>query len=300
MKLEGRVAFITGASRYIGGTIGAFMAREGAKVACNDEFPEVAEATAEHIKSRGGEAIAVPGDIRDEEQVKAMVGRTIDTFGYVDILVNNAGRQFRNSILDMVLDEWNQQLATFLTGAMLMTREVCRDMVAKHRRGCVINILSSAAHQGQPANIAYSTCKSGLLNFTRAAAMELGFYGIRVNAITPTSMEHNLTRGTRDAAAPAQTQSRTSFADPRYSVTAESQLRGIPLGRFCRTTDLAKAAVFLASDDAEMITGHDLRVDGGSTARFWGWTPGAHENWTLEEYRRTQLKHLEWGEEVEA
>jgi NAD(P)-dependent dehydrogenase (short-subunit alcohol dehydrogenase family) len=247
----------------------------------------------------GFEAIAVPGDVRKEADVQAMVKQTVDHFGYVDILVNNAGRQFRNTVLDMVLDEWNDQLATFLTGAMLMIRECCRDMLAKQRRGAVINILSSAAHQGQPANSAYSCCKGGLLNFTRAAAMELAHHGIRVNAITPTTMEHNLARRASSKAAPAApAASRTSFADARFTVTSEDQLRGIPMGRFCRTTDLAKAAVFLASDDAEMITGQDLRVDGGSTARFWGWIPGQAEQWTVEEYLETTYKHLEWGEEV--
>lgn len=300
MRLEGRVALITGASRYIGGTIGAFMAREGARIVCNDQFPDVAQETAEHIRSRGGEAVAVGGDISKEADVEAVVRQAVEAFGYVDILVNNAGRQFRNDVLHMVLSEWNDQLATFLTGAMLMTRGVAQDMVAKNRRGSIINILSSAAHQGQPSNIAYSTCKGGLLNFTRAAAMELAQYGIRVNAITPTTMEHNLARQARLAAGKpvAPMQSRTGFSEKRHTVTSEDQLRGIPLGRFARTTDLGNAAVFLASDEAEFITGTDLRVDGGSTARFWAWTPGAADEPTIDNYLQTTFKNLEWGEEV--
>lgn len=300
MRLEGRVALITGASRYIGGTIAAFMAQEGAKVACNDQYPEVAEQTVEHIRSRGGEAIAVAGDVSKEDDVAAMVRQATEAFGYVDILVNNAGRQFRNDVLHLVLSEWNAQLATFLTGAMLTTRAVANDMVEKHRPGAIINILSSAAHQGQPSNVAYSTCKGGLLNFTRAAAMELAQYNIRVNAITPTTMEHNLARQARMAAGKqvAPMQSRTSFSEPKHTVSSQDQLRGIPMGRFARTTDLAKAAIFLASDDAEFITGADLRVDGGSTARFWAWTPGQAEEQTIDDYLKTTFKNLEWGEEV--
>jgi len=300
MKLAGRVALVTGASRYIGGTIGAFMAREGAKIVCNDLYPQVAEETAEHIRANGGEAIAVAGDVSKEEEVQAVVRTGVEAFGYIDILVNNAGRQFRNDILHLVLSEWNDQLATFLTGAMLMTRAVAQDMVAKQRKGSIVTILSSAAHQGQPSNIAYSTCKGGLLNFTRAAAMELAHYGIRVNAITPTTMEHNLARQARVAAGKqvAPMQSRTSFNEPRHTVTSQDQLRGIPMGRFARTTDLGKAAVFLASDDAEFITGADLRVDGGSTQRFWAWTPGASEEQTIDDYLKNTFKNLEWGEEV--
>lgn len=300
MRLEGRVALITGASRYIGGTIGAFMAREGARIICNDQFANVAEETAEHIRSRGGQAVAFAGDVSDEEQVDEVVRKGVETFGYLDILVNNAGRQFRNDILHMDLKEWNAQLATFLTGAMLMTRAAARDMVAKNRPGSIINILSSAAHQGQPSNCAYSTCKGGLLNFTRAAAMELAQYGIRVNAITPTTMEHNLARLAKQAAGKtvAPMQSRTGFSEPRHTVTSEDQLRGIPMGRFARTTDLANAALFLASNEAEFITGADLRVDGGSTARFWAWTPGNATQQTIDDYLQTTFKNLEWGEEV--
>lgn len=300
MKLEGRVALISGASKNNGGTIAAFMAREGAKVACNDIIPEVAQRTADHIRAFGGEAIAVPGDVSSEDQVQAIVRTTVEAFGHVDTLVNLAGRQFRGDILSVDLDEWNQQLAGFLTGTMLMTREVARDMVARGRKGCLITVLSSAAHQGQPGAVAYCTVKSGLINFTRAAAMDLAHYGVRVNSISPTTMEHNLDRMVESRRSGAQPTGLSGRTPDRATITSQDMLRGIPMGRFCRASDLAKAAVFLASDDAEFITGHDLRVDGGVTARYWPWIPGAHDDVTIDDYLENQYKPMAWGEETES
>ena len=295
MRLEGRVALITGASKFVGGTIAAFMAMEGAKVACNDIVPEIAEETAAHIRSRGGDAISAPGDITDDATVKAIVKQAVDAFGYVDILVNNAGRQFQRGLLEVEVPEWNEELATYLTAPMMLSREIGKVMVEKKRRGCILNIISSAGHQGQAGNLAYSTCKGALLNFTRAAAMDLARYGIRVNSITPTSMEHLVYRAQTDHGGMVG-----MVAPPvrEYSTfTREEALRGIPTGRFTRTTDIANAAVFLASDDAEQITGEDLKVDGGSLAKYWPWMPGNFTQASLDDYRENEMKNLEWGEE---
>ncbi|HEX2172661.1 MAG TPA: SDR family oxidoreductase [Dehalococcoidia bacterium] len=291
MRLAGKAALVTGANKHIGGTIAAFLAREGARVACNDISTPVAEATAWHIRSRGGEAIALPGDVSDAAQVDLMVGRAVEVFDGVDILVNNAGGlQYRGGVLEAALEEWNRQLAVFLTGTMLMTQAVARALVARGRPGSIINILSTAAHQGQPDNLGYCTVKGGLLNFTRAAAMDLAHHNIRVNAITPTAMEFNPTRPL-PSATPAAERTRTT-------VNRDDFIRGIPMGRLPRTPDIANAAVFLASDEAAMITGADLRVDGGALARYWPWTPGAADNLTWEEYARSTVQHLEWGEET--
>ena len=292
MRLAGRVALVTGAYKHIGGTIAAYLAREGAQVACNDISSEIAEGTAAHIRAKGGEALALTGDVSSEDQVTVLVGEAVAAFGYVDILVNNAGvLQYRGGVLDVDLVEWNRQLAVFLTGAMLMTRAVARHLVAQGRPGSIINILSTAAYQGQPDNLGYCTCKGGLLNFTRAAAMDLAHHRIRVNAITPAAMEFNPTRPPPSAT--------PSTERVRTTVNRDDFIRGIPLGRLPRTPDIAHAAVFLASDEAAMITGTDLRVDGGALARYWPWTPGAATNLSYEEYARTTGKHLEWGEEIE-
>jgi NAD(P)-dependent dehydrogenase (short-subunit alcohol dehydrogenase family) len=294
LRLEGRVALITGASKFMGGTIASFMAQEGAKIAVNDIVPEVAEETAAHIRSKGHEAIAIPGDITDETSVKSMVAKTVDAFGYVDILVNNAGKQYQQGVLDIELDKWNQQIAIFLTGTMLFSREVSKVMVDKERKGCILTIISTAGHQGQAGNLAYCTCKAGLLNFTRAAAMDLARYGIRVNCITPTSMEHALYRegtfpGTTPRVVAPSERTPTSF-------TRQEALEGIPTGRFTRTADIAKTAVFLASDDAQQITGENINVDGGVLARYWPWLPGKFTGITVDDYKENVMQPLEWGE----
>ena len=295
-KLDGKVAFITGASRNMGGAMAHFMAKEGAIIAANDLVPEVAEETVTFLKSKGYEAMAVPGNVSDEAAVIAMVKKVVDTYGHIDILVNNAGKQYQKGVLQTDLTEWNEQLSVLLTGPMLLTREVCNVMVEKQIAGSVIIIASSAGHSGQPGNLAYCTSKGGLLNFARSAAMDLAQYGIRVNTITPTGMEHNLYRS-RPSPKSDVMASRTPPPRTYSSYTAADTLKAIPLKRFPRTSDIAKAAVFLASDDSAMTTGADLRVDGGILARYHQWVPGEFSGISLDEYRE-DMHVLAWGEPV--
>ena len=305
-KLDGRVAFITGARPDIGGAIAARMSREGAKIAANDIVPEIAKSTADYINSTGGTAIAVPGDVSDEAQVKGMIKSIVDSFGYVDIVVNNARMHVSGGLLETTLDGWNKTLAVLLNGAMLCSREAAKVMVEKGRQGCIINILSSQAYQGSPGNLAYNTSKGGLLNFTRAAAMDLAYYGIRVVAIGPTIMEHGLYKErTNEAALPGATDPSSAVTGGgiplterknRWRNTMEDYLRGIPLGVFPRPIDIANAAVFLASDDARMITGSDIKVDAGTTSRNWSWTPGAYDDVKIEDYIRDDMEPRAWGE----
>src|SRR5919201_5071616 len=189
MKLEGRVAIVTGTSPNIGGGIAGGLADEGARIVCVDVMADNALQCADWIKRRGGDAFGIPCDVTDEAQVEAMVARTRDTYGGVDVLVNAAGILGGLSVLEMPLDRWNHQIAVNLTGTFLCTKHVARLMVEGKRRGSIIVIASTAAHQGQPGNIAYCTSKSGLLNFTRAAAMDLVKHGIRVNSLTPTATD---------------------------------------------------------------------------------------------------------------
>ena len=305
-KLDGRVAFVTGARPDIGGAIAVKMAREGAFVAANDIDQEIAEATANYINSTGGKAVAVPGDVSSEEQVKEMIQKIVETFGFVDIVVNNARMHVPGGILDIQLEGWNKTIGVLLNGTMLCSREGAKVMVEKGRQGCIINILSSQAYQGSPGNLAYATCKAGLLNFTRAAAMDLAYYGIRVVAVAPTIMEHGLYRDrTTRAALPEGREAPPPVVgrgiprterQSRWRNTMEDYLRGIPLGVFPRSIDIANAAVFLASDDARMITGSDIRVDAGTTNRYWSWTPGAYDEVKLDDYVRDKMEPLAWGE----
>ena len=266
MKLAGKVAIVTGTSPNIGGGIAGGLADEGAKVVCADVVADNAEQCAAWIRKRGGDALAVVTDTTDEAQAAALVARACDAYGGVDVLVNNAGILGGQSVLDMPLDRWNRQIGVNLTGTFLCTKHVARSMVEQGRRGSIIVIVSTAGHQGQPGNIGYCTSKSGLLNFTRAAAMDLAKHGIRVNSLTPTAtdVEESFDRAVEWG---------RPRPEPRGRLLDFAAM--IPGGTLPSPRHYARAAVFLASDDAEMITGFDLRVDAGAIAKYWPWTPRA-------------------------
>ena len=272
-RLEGKVALIVGASPNNGGTTAHFMAREGAKVVANDLVPVSGEETAEFIRSRGYDAIALPGDASDPEQVQSVVNQAVEHFGKIDILVNMAGRQYRWAVWDVNIHDWERQLKGYLTGGMLTTKYVSRVMMDKGIRGSIIHIISDAGHQGEAGNSGYSAAKGGLLNFCRAAAMDLAHLGIRVNTISPTYVEHNMWRFGGVASL------RT-----RHRVTADDFLKGIPLGRFCRASDIANAAIFLGSDESTFMTGSDIPLDGGARTKYWAWVPGQFTGIDAQEY----------------
>jgi NAD(P)-dependent dehydrogenase (short-subunit alcohol dehydrogenase family) len=266
VRLAKKIAIVTGTSPNIGGGIAEGLAEEGAIVACVDVTPENAHQCAAAIKRRGGEALGIACDVTDEGQVEAMVARVRDAYGGVDILVNNAGILGGLSVLEMPVERWNRQIAVNLTGTFLCTKHVARLMVEQKRRGSIVVVVSTAGHQGQAGNIAYSTSKSGLLNFTRAAAMDLARHGIRVNSLTPTATD------TEEAADRA-----VAWGRPRPEPRARGLdfPRMVPMGKLPSPRHYALAVAFLTSDDAEMITGTDLRVDAGAIAKYWPWIPYA-------------------------
>jgi NAD(P)-dependent dehydrogenase (short-subunit alcohol dehydrogenase family) len=226
--------------------------------------PDTARQCAEWITRRGGQALGLTCDTTDEDQVQAMVGRVRETWGGVDVLVNNAGILGGQSVLDMPLQRWNRQIAVNLTGTFLCTKHVARLMVERGTRGSIIVIVSTAGHQGQAGNIGYCTSKSGLLNFTRAAAMDLARHGIRVNSLTPTATD--VEEGVERAVAWGRER-------PQRGGRLLDFQKMVPMGRLPSPQHYAKAAAFLASDEAEMITGFDLRVDAGAIAKYWPWIP---------------------------
>jgi NAD(P)-dependent dehydrogenase (short-subunit alcohol dehydrogenase family) len=266
VRLARKIAIVTGTSPNIGGGIAEGLADEGAIVACVDLAEDNATQCADAIKRRGGEALGVTCDVTDEGQVQAMVARVRDTYGGVDLLVNNAGILGGLSVLEMPVERWNRQIAVNLTGTFLCTKHVARLMVEQKRRGSIVVVVSTAGHQGQAGNIAYSTSKSGLLNFTRAAAMDLARHGIRVNSLTPTATD------TEEAADRTVAWGR-SRPEPRPRGLDFPKM--VPMGKLPSPRHYARAVVFLASDDAEMITGTDLRVDAGAIAKYWPWIPNA-------------------------
>jgi len=265
MKLTGKVAIVTGTSPNIGGGIAGGLADEGATVVCVDVVEDNARQCAAWISGRGGQASGLVCDVTDEAQVEAMVGRVREQHGRVDVLVNNAGILGGMSVLDMPLERWNRQIGVNLTGTFLCTKHVARLMVEQGTRGSIIVIVSTAGHQGQPGNIAYCTSKSGLLNFTRAAAMDLARHGIRVNSLTPTATDAEESR-----------ERAVAWGRPRPERRAGGLLdfrKMAPMGELPSPRHYARAAAFLASDEAELITGIDLRVDAGAVAKYWPWIP---------------------------
>jgi NAD(P)-dependent dehydrogenase (short-subunit alcohol dehydrogenase family) len=270
-KLEGRVAVVTGCSPNINGGIAYGLADEGARLVCVDREPAYAEACARAIQQRGGQALGIVCDVTREDQVQAAVQRVVETFGAIDVLVNGAVIQIRKGLLELSVEEFRRQMDVILAGTFLFTKHVARVMIDLGRKGSIINILSTEGHQGNPENLGYGTAKSGLLNFTRIVAMELAEYGIRVNSLTPTGTDP--AEGRQRAAEWGVAWGGPSVIGRRPGFTEGDE--GVPLGKRPSPRHYAKAAVFLASDDAEMITGFDLRVDGGTISRYWRWNPGA-------------------------
>jgi len=270
-KLAGKVALITGCGPNINGGIAYGFADEGAKLVCVDLRKDYAEGCARAIRERGGEAIPAVCDVSREEQVLATLKAAKDAFGGVDILINGAVLQIRKGVLDLSAEEFRRQIDVSLIGALLFTKHVARAMIERKKQGgSIITIISTEGHQGNPGNIGYGTVKGGLLNFTRSAAMELAPYGIRVNSLSPTGTDP--VEGLERAKAWGVTWEAGLGRPPPADTTTGDQ--GVPLGKRPSPHHYARGAVFLASDDAEMITGFDLRIDAGTVARYWRWNPG--------------------------
>ena len=262
-RLEGKVAIVTGASANIGGSLAAGLAAAGAKVVCTDMSAEVAAATVNRIEDAGGEAFAVTGDVTDPDHVADVVAQALERWRRIDVLVNNAVWFNQKGLFTMPLEEYRRQIDIILGGAFLFTRAVGQVMIDQQIAGSIINVLSTAAWQGQPGNIGYSTGKSGLINFTRSVAMELAEYGIRVNGFTPTATQPE------DPKLVARMAAMTSQPSA-YPMDFTAQF---PMKRLPTPSDYVPTVVFLASDDSRMITGSNITVDGGATAKYWPWRP---------------------------
>lgn len=269
MKLEGKSALVIGCSPNINAGIALELAKDGADVVCADIVPEYAEACAAAVRRLGRRSASIALDITDEVEVEAAIARCEEEFGGVDILLNGAVLQIRRGLLELTAEDFRKQLEVILLGTFLCTKHAARRMIARKRGGSIINLVSTEGHQGNPGNIGYGTAKSGLFNFTRAAAMELAGYHIRVNSLTPTATDPQEGEA-RIAEWGVAWEPPNAGHRPGYTVGDQ----GIPLGRRPSPSDYGRAAVFLASDDAAMITGVDLRVDGGAVARYWRWNPG--------------------------
>jgi len=249
MKLAGRVALVTGAQQGIGAAIAVALAEAGADVAVNwlDDQPG-AEAVAAKIRAAGRKALLVKADVSRVAEIEKMVAETVAALGAPDILVNNAGVYPRVKLLEMKESDWDFLLDINLKAGCFATIAFTKALLAANKKsGCVIN-LASAAVRGAVRGVHYSASKGGIVSMTRAMALELAPHNIRVNAIAP---------------------SLTDTAQPRFGNTTEELIEMaremLPLGGKMLTPEqIARTAVFLASDDADATTGQVLHVNGGS------------------------------------
>lgn len=291
-RLENKSALIFGAGPNIGGTMAWFMAREGVSVLVCDSDAKAAQETCDFIRARGGVAYPFQGDATQEDAVEAAVAELERLTHRVDIVVNMAGKIHWSSVLDMELSAWKDAITSFPTAGLLTTKYPAQRMIDLGIEGSIIHLLSTTAHFGQAEAAAYAAAKGALLNLARSAAMDLAQHHIRVNTITPCAIEHQLwTRMKTEAQSGTYTAVK---ARPQYS--RDDYLKNIPLGRFPRASDLAWAALFLASDESACITGIDLPVDGGLRHKYPTWRPGDTTGVNINDYVRT-LRRTEYGED---
>ncbi len=251
MKLESRVAVVTGAGRGIGAALARGLAREGASVVVNySRSTAQAEEVAAGIRATGGRALTVQADVRRLAEHGRIVDAAVDGFGRLDILVNNAGIEFREPFLTTTEEQFEETLAVNLKGVYFLSQQAARAMLRAGSGGKIINI--SSCHDAVPLALrsAYSVSKGGLAMLTKALALELAEHHVNVNALSPGAILTEMNQGT--------------LSNPEVRARL---LARIPWNRLGETEDCVGAAVFLASADSDYVTGATLYVDGGLLLR---------------------------------
>jgi 3(or 17)beta-hydroxysteroid dehydrogenase len=264
-RVAGKVAIVTGAASGIGAACARALAREGARVALTDIAQAEAEAVSAQINRGGGTAVALRHDVGEEKDWAAVIAATIRTFGRLDVLVNNAGISSRSSLLDTTLDDWRALMRINLDGVFLGTRAAIGAMQAadrpKDRLGSVINMSSVLGLVGGAGVAAYSASKGAVRLFTKAVALECADKGwrVRVNSVHPGYISTPLL----DNALARRAAAEGSDVDVLRGQLVERH----PLGRLGTPEDVANGVVYLASDESAFVTGCEMVIDGGYTAR---------------------------------
>lgn len=251
-KLKGKVAIVAGGTSGIGRAIAMAYAREGASVVVADVNSKSAEDgtnTADRIDKSGGNAVFVQTDISDEKEVTRLVKSTVDAFGRIDVLVNSAGISLKKSIQDTSSEDFDRMYAVTVKGPYLLVKH-CLPYLKESKDGRVINIASNFSFTAQPNLSAYTIAKAAVIGLTNSLAVELGPSGINVNAICPGATKTETSRpywGTPEGVA---------YLEPRIPLRKNGRYVALP-------DEVARIAVFLASDDSLMITGESILIDGG-------------------------------------
>lgn len=243
MNLSNRVAIVTGSGQGIGREIALTLSGHGASVVISDVNPTTAKETAAEIEARGSKSIAITANVTSAEEVGKLVEQTLVHFGHIDILVNNAGITRDTLLLRMSEAEWDMVLATNLKGAFICTQAVLRHMI-RQRWGRIINIASVVGLIGNAGQANYSAAKAGIIGLTKTTAREVASRGVTANAVAPGFIDTEMTRKLSDN-------------------VKQEFLKQIPLGYAGTPRDVAYAVAFLASEEAQYITGQVLNVDGG-------------------------------------
>ena len=248
-RLEDRVAFVTGAGRGIGAATALRMAEEGARVVLADIDTEGCQQVSSELDRLGSESLAVACNVTDNTMVQQAMEQTVSRFGRLDILVNNAGVIRDNMLFKMTDDDWETVINVHLKGAFHCSRAAQKYMV-EQKYGRIVS-LSSTSALGNRGQVNYSTAKAGLQGFTRTLAVELGPFGITVNAVAPGFIDTEMTRAT----------ARRQGIDPEQRIAEASKI--IPVRRVGQPRDVANVICFLSSDEASFVSGQIIYVAGG-------------------------------------
>lgn len=252
MRLVDKVALITGGTSGIGRATALLFSQEGAKVSITGRNKTKGQEVIREIKEAGGKAIFIRADVRFSKECRMSVERTLQSFGRLDILFNNAGIYFPNTVVDCTEEEWNLTLDINLKGTYLMSKFALPAMIAQ-RSGVIINNSSGWGLVGGNEAAAYCAAKGGVVLLTKAMAIDHGPQGIRINCICP---------GDVDTPMLIEDARQRGMVWKEYLANASNR----PLGRIGKPEEIAKAALFLASEDSSFVTGAILAVDGGGTA----------------------------------